>query len=174
LGRNERAAQVGGDITLGAGGGDGVAEYLAACAAQPLGRLVAAFVFHLAEHYQQFLRGNGGDGAFADGPVDEVQQPAQFLHGDGGAALALDLRQPFVGHRLEAVGRRDSRRDPFQLDLLGGIVAARQNLAGRVALLAGFGKASVGINAERQRLLLAKMAIVHPPVAAAIGSDIEE
>jgi len=55
-GRDQRAAQVGGDVALGACRGDGVAEYLAARAAQPLGGLMAALAFHLAQHHQQLLR----------------------------------------------------------------------------------------------------------------------
>lgn len=57
---------------------------------------------------------------------------------------------------LGAVGRGDGRRDLFQSNLLLRIVAAHHNLPGCVPLLAGFGKAGVGIDAERQRILLAK------------------
>lgn len=43
MGRNQRAAKVGGNVPFRPRRGDGVAEYLAACAAKPLGCLVAAF-----------------------------------------------------------------------------------------------------------------------------------
>lgn len=174
LGSDNRFAKVGGNVPLGAGRCDGVAKYLVACAAQALGDFVAALALHVAEHHQQFLRGDGGDGAPADGLVDEAQQPAELLHGESGAALPLDLHQPFVGNRLEAVGRRHGSGEAVQLDLLGRVFALRQNLAGGVALLAGVGKAGVGINAEGQRPLLGHVAIVHPPIAPAIGRHIQK
>lgn len=105
---------------------------------------------------------------------DEVQELAQLLHGDGGTALKLDLDQLFVGNRIEAVGCGDRCRDAFKLDLLGGIGAACQKLPGCIPLLAGLGEADIGIDAERQRLLLAEIAIVHAPIASAIGSGVEK
>lgn len=73
LGRDQCAAQVGGNVAFSAGRGDGVAEHLAACAAEPLGRLLLSPALHLAQHDHQLLSGDRCDGALADGLVDEVR-----------------------------------------------------------------------------------------------------
>ena len=72
-------------------------------AAKPLGGFVAALALHLAQHDQDLLREDGCDGALAKRFIYEIEQPAQLLHGDGGAAFALDLHEPFFGNRLETV-----------------------------------------------------------------------
>jgi hypothetical protein len=83
--------------------------------------------------------------------------------------FALDFTSHSSATALKLLARGDGGGDLFQLDLSAGSSPRARYLAGGVALFAGLGKAGIGPYPERQRLLFAKVAIVHAPVAAAIG-----
>jgi hypothetical protein len=170
---NQCSSEVHGHVTFGASRGDCISEDLAAGAAEPPRRFVLPFLFHFAKGEQQFRGRNGADWPLANGLVDEADQPPFLLHGDGGATLFFDLREIFLRHSLEAACGRDTSGNALKFRLLARVVSAGEHLARSVALLACICEADRRPPSKRKRLLLAKVAVVHPPAAGARRRDFQ-
>lgn len=124
--------------------------------------------FHLPEHGQQLESLNLGNGAVLQ-LFEPVEVPAALGYGCIGHALALTLGDELFGHDLEGVSRADGGSDLVALLLGAGVLAFRNDLAGRVAAFARFLEAYLGIGANRELLLLPGKAVFEPPKLAASG-----
>lgn len=116
-----------------------------------------------------FLCGNGGDGALADGLVDEVQKPAQFLHGDG----VWSSRSIFTSHSSAAA------LEPLDAATADEIFSSRICSSGSSPRTITFRAASRCSRASARPVsgstpnasvsCLPKVAVVHAPIAATVG-----
>jgi len=166
LRRNQRPAQIGGNIVVRPNGRDSIAENLTANAPQAVRGFVLSLRFKLAKQGQQFKRLDFSNRPMADRRIGKVEQPAVFLHRGWRKTFLLDLCKPLLRDGPECICRRDARRRLFQPSLLGWIAARRKQPPRVIALGSGSGEVNVGPNAEGQGLLFAKEAIVHSPVSA--------
>lgn len=122
------------------------------------------------DHLQEVRGGDVDDGLAAE-PGKHVQlQPANdglgaFL-GPGGQVLGV----PFARHHLEAVCYPGFLRGLLRPAVLTGIDVVGQQLAGLAAALAGVLQGNIGVDAKRQPLFLASVAVLQsPPLAPRKG-----
>ena len=109
------AAQISGGVTLGAAGGDGVAEDLAAVLHRPVRGFQRAAALDAAKRGQQFRRGYRGDGPRAEPGEDVALETAQDLAGMAVHPVLRELGVPLccrcsLGSMPLASSRRASSR----------------------------------------------------------------
>ncbi|MEA3221526.1 MAG: hypothetical protein OZX49_02648 [Immundisolibacter sp.] len=153
-GRRQGAAQVAGQVTLGAAGGHGIAEHGAAVLVRPVRRFKPATGLDTAQHGQQLGCSDLAHRSGAD-PGEHVQRQAlQNPRGVLSRPGRRELGVPLAGHGLEAVSIL-LRRVLRQLAVLARVDALGQQAAGLIAALARLCQRDAGIHAKGQALFLA-------------------
>src|SRR3546814_3435172 len=96
LWRNQRPAQIGGNIAVRSNSGDRIAENLTAYASQAKSGFMLSLCFIFAKQRQQFERLDLCNRPMPDKLVGKVQQPAVLLERGRRETFLRDLGEPFL------------------------------------------------------------------------------
>ncbi len=171
LRRGKCPPEIGRRVPLRATSRNGVSKYLATCASEATRRFVAPPRFDTTQGAQEFGRTDFSERPLSDNGIGQFKKPLCLVECRLGSAFAPELVEPFVSYGPECIFVCNLRGDLVELPLGGRICAASNLLFSFVFFRARFGKRDRRIDAKGQSASLPKPAIIHPPVAGAIGSD---